>query len=81
MTEGLFMAFARGFTALLDDGGAVQQSLLGNPSSALQRWETTMQWLDGPMVTDESLQLRVVQHILDYLQKLLNVHPNYGGRR
>jgi hypothetical protein len=81
LTEGLFMAFARGFTALLDDGGAVERSLLGYPSSALQRWETTMQWLDVPMVADESLQLRVVQHILDYLQKLLDVHPNYGGRR
>jgi hypothetical protein len=59
----------------------VERSRLGNPSSALQRWETTMQWLDVPMVADESLQLRVVQHILDYLQKLLDVHPNYGGRR
>jgi hypothetical protein len=64
----------------LGDKGQFESSLLSAPTSALERWCLTMQWLDGQMVSDDRLQLLVLNHILDYLQELLDVHPNYGGR-
>ena len=80
LTESKFVKFARGLTGILGDKGQFESSLLCKPTSALERWCLTMQWLDGPMVSDDRLQLLVLDHILDYLQELLDVHPNYGGR-